>query len=261
MGDDFCGIARTLTWTAVAKEGLAMDIAAKLSALPNARPLLGVWDAWERSPAPEFVLLAALSSDRRYAFRLNTKDSYDAELCRAVLEFVREREGEVIGRPEPLITLAGFSWPGREFDVVGRVGPEAHRLFYEELDLHDVVFGVFPGCSAEVSGAESVDQAAERYGRMLKASDMNRSPSPYVLVRFDNPRTGAGTIGEQPVFISPDYLAHELRLLEGVRGAYLELWNHRNQQWHVRWDGLWHVTCGARELRLSAEEVATWRPR
>ncbi|MFI1764335.1 hypothetical protein ACH41H_20115 [Streptomyces sp. NPDC020800] len=206
-----------------------MDIAAKLSVLPNAKPLPGVARAWEWSPAPGFVLLAALSSDGRHAFRLNTKDSYDAEMCRAVLEFAREREDEVIGRPEPLIALTGFSWPGREFDVVGRVRPEAHRLFPKDPDLNEVVFGVFPGYSAEISGAESVDQAAERYGRMLRTSDMNRGPSPYALVRFDNPKTGAGTIGEQPVFISPDYLLHELRLLNGVRDAYLQLWNHRNE--------------------------------
>jgi len=82
-----------------------MDIAAKLSVLPGARPLPGFLDAWEWSPAPGFVLLAALSSDRRYVFRLNTKDSYDAGMCHAVLEFVREREDEVIGRPQPLIAV------------------------------------------------------------------------------------------------------------------------------------------------------------
>lgn len=235
-----------------------MDTAAKLSGLPDARPIPGFSDAWEWSPAPGFVLLAALSSDRRHAFRLNTKDSYDTEMCRAVLEFVREREEEVIGRPEPLIALTGFSWPGREFDAVGRVRPESHRLFPKDPELNDVVFGVFPGYSVEISGAESVDQAAERYGRMLKPSDMNCGPSPYVLVRFDNPKTGAGTIGEQPVFISPEYLLHELRLLEGVEGSYLQLWNHRNEQWDVRWDGLWHAACGGCELTMSAAEVAAW---
>ncbi|MEU1176627.1 hypothetical protein ABZ464_03080 [Streptomyces sp. NPDC005820] len=38
-----------------------------------------------------------------------------------------------------------------------------------------------------------------------------------MLVRFEAPKTGAGTIGDLPVFVSPDYLLHELRLLEGVK--------------------------------------------
>lgn len=45
----------------------------------------------------------------------------------------------------------------------------------------------------------------------------SQEPSPYVLVRFEAPKTGAGTIGDLPVFVSPDYLLHELRLLEGVK--------------------------------------------
>ncbi|MFF0386970.1 hypothetical protein [Streptomyces sp. NPDC004286] len=235
-----------------------MDISAKLSALPGAKPLSGMPDAWEWSPAPGFVLLAALTSDRRHVFRLNTKDSYDAELCKSVLEFAREREVEAVARPEPLIGLSGFSWPGRAFDTVGRVRPEAHHLFPDDPALHDVVFGVFPAYSVEISGAESVQQAAERYARMLNASDMNRRPSPYVLIRFDNPKTGAGTLGEQAVFISPDYLLHELRLLKYVNSAYVELWNHRNERWRVRWDGLWHATSGGRTLHLSGEEIGAW---
>ncbi|MEV4442642.1 hypothetical protein AB0K09_27245 [Streptomyces sp. NPDC049577] len=235
-----------------------MDIAAKLSALPNVEPLSGVSDAWKWSPAPGFVLLAALSADRRHVFRLNAKDSYDAELCRAVLEFVREREDEAIGRPEPLIALPGFSWPGREFDVVGRIRPEAHRIFPGDPDLNRVVFGIFPGYSSEISGVESADQAAERFSRMLKTSDLNRKPSPYVLVRFDNPQTGAGTVGALPTFVSPDCLLHELRLLEGVGDAYLELWNHRNEKWMVRWDGRWCAFGNGRKLSMSADEVAVW---
>ncbi|RLU79949.1 hypothetical protein CTZ27_35970 [Streptomyces griseocarneus] len=236
-----------------------MDVAGKLSALPGAQSLPGVSNAWKWSPAPGFTLLAALSMDHRHVFRLNTKDSYDAELCCAVLGFVRDREDEVVGRPEPLIALTGFTWPGRGFDVIGRIRPEAHRLFPGDLDLNSVTFGVFPGYSSEISGAESVDQAAERFSRMLKPSDLDRKPSPYVLIRFDNPRTGAGTVGELPVFVPPDYLLHELRLLEGVRDARLELWNHRNEKWTVRWeDGRWCAVGNDRELRMPADEAAVW---
>ncbi|NVK79456.1 hypothetical protein [Streptomyces morookaense] len=191
-------------------------------------------------------------------FRLNTKDSYDAELCCAVLEFVRNREDEIIGRPAPLTALPGFTWPGREFDVIGRIRPEAHRLFLGDPDLNSVTFGVFPGYSSEISGAESVDQAAERFSRMLKASDLNRKPSPYVLVRFNNPQTGTGTIGDLPVFFSPDYLLHELGLLEGVRNAYLDLWNHRNEKWTVQWNGHWLAATDGQELHMSAGEIAAW---
>lgn len=51
-----------------------MDIAAKLSALPGAEPLPGVPDAWKWSPAPGFVLLAAMSSDGRHVFRMSSKE-------------------------------------------------------------------------------------------------------------------------------------------------------------------------------------------
>lgn len=234
------------------------DISAKLSALPGARPLPGLVDAWEWSPAPGFTLLAVLSSDRQHVFRLNTKDSYDRDLCRAILKFVLVREAEVIVRPEPLLALPGFSWGGRGFDVVGRIRPEAHRLFPNDPELNSVVFGVFPAYSSEISGFESLGQAAERVSRIIGTSDLNREPSPYVLVRFDNPKTGAGTIGNEPTFISPNYLLHELRLLEGVEGAYLELWNHRNEQWLIRWDGRWRVAGAGLELEMSIDEIAEW---
>ncbi|MFD5755804.1 hypothetical protein ACFWIZ_11330 [Streptomyces sp. NPDC127044] len=233
-------------------------LAAKLSALPGAEPLPGVPDAWKRSPAPGFVLLAAMSSDGRHVFRMSSKDSYDAELCRAVLAFAREREAEVIDRPEPLIALPGFSCLGRDFDVVGRIRPQAHRLFPRDPDLNSVVFGIFPAYSSEISGTESVDQASERFGRMLKVSDPNRMPSPYVLVRFSNPKSGAGTIAELPVFVSPDYFVHELRDLERVEAARLQLWNHRNEKWRVRWDGDWRVSDGGQEIRMTGDEIVLW---
>lgn len=235
-----------------------IDLAARLSSLPNARPLSSLPFAWEWSPAPGFVLLAALSTNQQWAYRLNTKDSYDEELCLRILEFVRENEAEVIDRPEPLIAISGFKYPGREFDVVGRIRPESYELFPNDPELSRVVFGVFPGYSSEISGFESADQASERFYRMLKTSDLNRKPVPYALVRFSNPKTGAGTIGDLPVFTSPEYLLHELLLLEGVEAAYLELWNHRNEKWRVQWDVQWIARNSQRELRMSSDEISQW---
>ncbi|MFI5533961.1 hypothetical protein ACIA8O_36030 [Kitasatospora sp. NPDC051853] len=235
-----------------------IDIVSKLSALPKARPFPGIPGTWEWSPSPVFRLMAMVGSDGRHVFRLNTKDSYDADLCRAVLEFVRERESEAIERAEPLIALPGFSWPGRDFDVVGRLRPEAHHLHADDPELHDSVLVVFPAYSTEISGAETVEQAAERYRRMLRTPDLNRGPSPYVLIRFDNPKSGAGTTGDLPVFTSPDYLVHELRELEGVPEGHLELWTYRNEQWCVRWEDGWIVTTRDGEIRMSADEVTSW---
>ncbi|WP_146259146.1 hypothetical protein [Streptomyces tateyamensis] len=235
-----------------------IDIVAEISRLPNVRPLVGMEDAWEWSPAPGFVLLIALSSDRQHAFRLNTKHSYDLGLCRSILEFVRLHEDEVVGRLEPLLALPGFSWGGREFDVVGRIRPEAHNLFPDNLELNSLVFGVFPAYECEISGLETLDQAAERFNRMFKASDMNRKPSPYVLVKFDNPKTGAGTIGERQVFVRPDYLLHELKLLEGVEDAYIDLWNHRNEHWSIRWAGQWRIVGNGQEFQMAREGVEVW---
>ena len=234
------------------------DLSAKLSGLPNARPLPGVANAWEWSPAPRFLMLAALSSDRQYVFRLGTRDSHAPDLCREFLDFALTHEVEFIARPEPLIAVPGFSWPGWRFDAVGRARPEVYQFFSEDPDLRDVTFEVFPAYLSEISGFESVDQAAERFRRMIKVSDLNREPSPYVLVRFDNPRTGAGTIGDMPTFVSPSYLQHELRLLEGAREAYLELRNYRNERWLVRWDGQWRVEGGAEALQMSLDEVLGW---
>ncbi|MFG2825163.1 hypothetical protein ACGFX4_37775 [Kitasatospora sp. NPDC048365] len=199
-----------------------------------------------------------VSLDRKYAFRLNTMDSYDAGLCRAVLRFVREREPDFVGDSRPLASVAGFSWPGFGFDVIGRVRPEAHRLFPKDPELNRAVLGIFPAYSMEISGFESAAQAAERFSRMLNPSNLGRGPSPYVLIRFDNPRTGAGTIGDEPVFVSREYALHELGSLEGVREAYLELWNYRNEKWRVSWDGDWIVAGSYSELEIPGSGLSEW---
>ncbi|WP_282205903.1 hypothetical protein [Kitasatospora fiedleri] len=153
-----------------------------------------------------------------------------------------------------MIVLSGFSSEGWGFDAVGRVRPQAHRFHAEGAEFHNAVFVTSSAYSEEISGVETADQTAERYKRILRAADLDRSASPYVLSGFDSPKSDAGTIGDLPLFVSSDRLAHELREMGGVPDAYLKLRDQRSENCRIEWSDQWRISGRDRKISVTADE-------
>ncbi|MDH6132204.1 hypothetical protein P3T37_001589 [Kitasatospora sp. MAA4] len=219
-----------------------MDLIATLSGLPGAAPFPGLPEAWHWSPTPRFHFVAALAADGKHAFQVTTNGPYDAELVAGLLAYARDRTDQVLGDPRPLIALSGFAAAGYDFDTAAVAAPRAHTYHARDnAELHALTYGVFPGWHYEFSGTETDEEALSQvsHPQGLRATSLDRVPLPFLKMRFDNPRTKAGSIGPARGLTTPDVLLRELSLLDGVQGAFVEFENYRHQVWRAEWaDGL-----------------------
>jgi hypothetical protein len=222
-----------------------VDIAAAVNEFPGVSPVAGLEDCWIW-PAGRFHFVLAQTADGGHALQLNCRETLDLELVVAVLAFARART-ETVMAAAPLAVLEGFASPSATpFDTVAAVIPAVHR--YQEFDnpgLNDVTYAVFPAYRCEFSGLETQQEATYRFDSMLDPANLQRSPSPWVRMRFDNPKTGAGSIGPDLGIASAEVLLRELRNLEHADNAFVEFENFRSERRHASWAG---------ELLLSRED-------
>jgi hypothetical protein len=117
---------------------------------------------------------------------------------------------------------------------------------------------VFPGFRCEFSGTESQREAALRFDRMLDTADLRRPPSSFLKMRYDNPRTRGGSVGQQRGITDLDVLTRELRELAGSKGAFIEVENFRSQVRRIEWDGAVVLIWGKQRRELTINEALRW---
>jgi hypothetical protein len=220
-----------------------VDLAGTLAAMPNAVPFDGVPDAWFWSHAPKFGFAAVISGE--HVFQCYGHASYDEGLARAVLEFCRAHDDELIA-PHPLVVAEGFSHEGFAFDTVVAVGPTIHKYHGDTPDVHEATRAVFPAYRCEFSGAETEDEAAFRYTRAAGAQPTrwNREPNPYLRMRM---RAASGREIPDLGFANPTKLVHELTQLPDRPDGFVEFENYERRLWTVRWADGYEVTEGDAE--------------
>jgi hypothetical protein len=238
-----------------------VDIAAAVSEFPGVGPLAGMSDAWKWS-AGGFHFAVALSPDGGHAFQLNGRDTWEPELAVAALTFAREHSATVLAAA-PLAVVEGFSSPtATPFDAVGAAIPAVHRyLEFDNAELNEVTYAVFPAYRCEFSGLETQPEAAYRFDSMLDPANLRRQPSPWVRMRFDNPKTGAGSVGPELGIASADLLLQELRGLEFADGAFIELENFRGETRRVLWSGALQLENGNQIRTMEMAELVDWARR
>ncbi|MFJ6633831.1 hypothetical protein ACIQMR_20950 [Streptomyces sp. NPDC091376] len=212
--------------------------------------------AWRWSPIPVFVFSLAMDAEGSRAYQVNTLNTFDEGLVRAVLEFSREhRIGE--GREsQPFTVLPGFTYGSYGFDSVAAAPPAVHRYHIGRNEaLNDVVTAVFPAYRCEFSGTETLDEAEYRFRHMLHPTTMSRPPVPYLRMRYENTKTGGGSIGPDRGFTTHEVLLRELDLLDGAPGSFVEFENFRGEVWKVEWDGSWVVNGERQESPLPEDWV------
>ncbi|GHF77860.1 hypothetical protein [Streptomyces griseosporeus] len=237
---------------------VAVDIERAVSEIGNAEGFPGLTRAWRWSPMSRFVFSLALDDEGDWAYQVNTLDSFDEGLVRAVLEFAREHR---LGRgqdAQPFTVVPGFTYGSYGFDAVVSVPPAVHGYHIgRNEDLNEVVSAVFPAYQCEFSGSETLDEATYRFKRMLHPTVMSRPPVPYLRMKYDNTKTGGGSVGPDRGFTTPDVLLRELELLQGAPGSYVEFENYRGEVWRIVWDGAWIVNGASQDVPLSEEWVMT----
>ncbi|WP_051967548.1 hypothetical protein [Kitasatospora mediocidica] len=217
-----------------------MDLTATLSGLPGAEAFPELPEAWHWSPNPRFHFVSALAADGKHAFQVTTLGPYDAELVGRLLAHARAHTDQVLGDPRPLIPLSGFTAAGYGFDTAAVAAPRAHTFHARDnATLHALTYAVFPGWHFEFSGTETDEEALSQvaHPQGLRVTSLDRAPSPFLKMRFDNPRTGAGSNGPDRGLAKADVLLRELALLDGIEGAFVEFENHRGEVWRAEWSG------------------------
>jgi hypothetical protein len=238
-----------------------VDVAAVVEGFPGVRPVAGLDDCWTWS-AGRFQFTIALTADGGHAMQMNCRDVLDLDLVVAVLAFARTRtEAVLAGRPFAI--LEGFSaTSGPPFDCVAAAIPAIAR--YHELDhpgLNDVTYAVFPAYRCEFSGLETQEEAAYTFDRVLDAANPRRPPSPWVRMRFENPKTGTGSIGPDLGIASADLLMQELRHLEHADKAFIELENFRHERRRVSWSGELQLLDGDKIRIFELPDLLAWAQR
>ncbi|MFE3829554.1 hypothetical protein [Streptomyces sp. NPDC059092] len=235
-----------------------MNIRQAVTGIGNAREFPGLSDAWQWSPNPRFVFSLALSPEGDRAYQMNTLDSFDEGLVKAVLEFSRHRRLRVEPEVRPFSVATGFAHAGYRFDSVAAVSPSVHGYHAgRDESLNDSVIAVFPSYRCEFSGNETVEEAAYRFKRMLRPTLTSRAPSPYLRMRYENRKTGGGSVGPTRGFATPDVLLRELGYLEGALGSFVEFENFRGEVRKIEWDGVWVINGERQEIVISEDWVMT----
>lgn len=178
------------------------------------------------------------------------------DLVRAFLEFSRQHR---LGRGQgarPFTLVPGFAYGSYGFDAVAAVPPAVHGYHVGPNEaLNDVVTAVFPACRCEFAGNETLEEAAYRFKRMLRPTVTSRPAVPYLRMRYENSKTGGGSVGPSRGFATPDVLLRELGLLEGAPGSFVEFENFRGEIWRVEWDGSWLLNGASQDVPLSGDWV------
>jgi hypothetical protein len=114
------------------------------------------------------------------------------------------------------------------------VPPQYHSYFKGRLDAERTeLFLVFPVYQYEFSGDESVELFYQLRREIVPTLDWNRAPSPKAMVRFDNPKTGGGTIGATAIPFRYTVLKEEIRNLDGVESGFVEVTSYRGDYFEV----------------------------
>ncbi|HEU4380188.1 MAG TPA: hypothetical protein VFR73_16565 [Hyphomicrobiaceae bacterium] len=214
-----------------------VDVAAVVKEFSGVRPVAGLDDCWTWS-AGRFYFTIALTADDGHAMQLNCREVLDLNLVVAVLAFARRRTEAVLAGA-PFAVMEGFtSTSATPFDCVAAAIPAIARYHeFDHPDLNDVTYAVFPAYRCEFSGRETQEEATYTFDRVLDAANPHRPPSPWVRMRFDNPKTGTGSVGPDLGIASADLLMQEMRNLEHADNAFVEFENFRHERRRVSWCG------------------------
>jgi hypothetical protein len=224
-----------------------------LAGITGIAPVLGLDNVWTWSIG-RFRRLAFLDARGSTVFRMNTAGDIGSGLMEAVVRHTRTRwPADLLS---PVTIVPEFVCDGYGFDVLAIPRREVFVHDKNEFpELARVAIAIFPAFTCEFSGQESVEEATYRVSRALLIARMDRTPVPYLKIKYRNPAFGGLTKGKERYFMPYDALTREIRQLENVRDAYVEFETYTGRVWRVSWDGGFILGAGDEDVQMALEQL------
>jgi hypothetical protein len=184
----------------------------------------------DETPLHKFVSVIGPLSGRSPFILLTARDSFDEGLCKALFLFL-ESHAACLSPERDVTVIEGFKHNGYVFDSVLVLNGSCHNMYEHVSDeLNQQTLAAFPIVRWEFTGPETADEIDDIRHDGPCTIDWNREPSPYVLMRFCNQKTGAGTRGKQLWYTKAPYAENVVLELTEEPGSFVELRNFRGEQ-------------------------------
>jgi hypothetical protein len=178
-------------------------------------------DVTPRRTLHYYVALAA-QSDAAVDLLLVSEDRIDDAFAALVLSTAVATHDRDVLQKRPL--------PDNDYgmDTLIVAPPGFHAYFEGRLDTQrDKLFLCVPAFASEFAGNEDAETFRLLANKVVPHRDWTRFAHPRTQLRFDNPVTGGGTIGDGYVFATYDLVMRELANLDGVTDGFIEILNYR----------------------------------
>jgi hypothetical protein len=145
-------------------------------------------------------------------------------------DFARHALGSIPELPAPdSLQVIPLAINRRSFTHLLLVPPTYHQYFKGILDAKRTgLVQCLPIYRCEFSGTETVDEFTQMRRHAIDTINWSREITPKVVMRFENPRTSAGT-GDHGVISTWKVLLREIDNLSGVNGGFIECRNWMNR--------------------------------
>jgi hypothetical protein len=147
----------------------------------------------------------------------------DDEFAQAVLSRVPETP------PDEALDLQEIAQNKYGFEALLLAPSTYHAYFKGRLDDKRALLTLcIPIYRCEFSGTESVEEFTTLRRDVVPILSWTRAPAPKTVLRFDNPKTRAGT-GARYVLVKVPLVVREVDNIEGVANAFIELLNYKGE--------------------------------
>jgi len=207
----------------------------------------------------KFNFVAAIAPDERHLYQINTRDFFDAELCRETLVFALENEPTILAKQRSLTVLKGFTPKNFEFETVVALAPRIHPVHKADRPrLHEVTYAVFPAFECELAGDEDDEDLKYIYNKMLKPSELNRDPNPIVRMKFKIQLSGVRSEGSGRILFPLRTLLETVDKIEGSPDSFIELENFKHVVATIVWNDRFKLSMDGKSTSFSSDDLKSW---
>jgi hypothetical protein len=168
---------------------------------------------------------------RTKSLLIHSEGTNDDDFARAVLSEVEKYTAK---RPRLPLKVPFDRSSCYGFDAILAVPPTYHGVFEGTLDdRRQGVILCVPIHHFEFSGVETEAEFRLIHFR-INVWDWRRKAKPTCWVKFDNPKTGEGTIGKSFVLLDVPFVASAVKGLSGVKDGYLVARNYQQDSCEFR---------------------------
>jgi hypothetical protein len=177
------------------------------------------------TPAHRFTNVVAVLDRERY-LGLVARDSFDPQLAASVIQFVRDRQAEIVPT-NPVAILERFHHQGCLFDCVLVVSPQANVLYQTESPtLHSRSFEAIPIYRCEFSGDETPELFRLVRSDFVPTLDWRRSPAPRIWMSFRDAASGVRSTGHKPSLAALDQAIYQIHQLPLAEDSWVQIDNY-----------------------------------